>query len=173
MWGRRRSRFCWEAFIAHEKASCLLKSYLQSSARLEGRRGSLGPHRAGDCRVGRARRTRTVYWLSQGPQSPGGKGFFCISRRFHPWSPQTASPGRCLCERLSLCPFVVSFPVPCPAIPPAAYGGSRESPVPSQCPFEVTVPEPHSFHPWEIVTNLSSFPISCGAGDRPEGHCWP
>lgn len=103
MWGRRHSRFCWEAFIAHEKASCLLKSYLQSAARLEGRRGSLGPHRAGDCGVERVRRTRTIYWLSQGPQSPEGKGFFCISRRFHPWSPQTASPGRCLYEHLSLC----------------------------------------------------------------------
>lgn len=59
--GKARSRFCWEAFIAHEKASCLLKSYLQSAARLEGRNGRLPPppHRAGDCSA---------------LQLPGGKG---------------------------------------------------------------------------------------------------
>lgn len=92
MWGRRRSRFCWEAFIAHEKASCLLKSYLQSSARLEGRRGSLGPHRAGDCRVGRARRTRTVYWLSQGPQSTWWEGVFLYFKAISSMEPTDCFP---------------------------------------------------------------------------------
>lgn len=31
--GKARSRFCWETFISHEKAGCLLKNYLQAGGR--------------------------------------------------------------------------------------------------------------------------------------------
>lgn len=95
MWERRRSRFCWEAFIAHEKASCLLKSYLQSAAKLEARGGSLGPHRVGDCftsscRVGWVRGTRTV---DSPTLSPGWKECLLQFKAISSMEPTDCFPG--------------------------------------------------------------------------------
>lgn len=74
--GKARSRFCWEAFIAHEKAGCLLKkNYLQDGG--EGRKPQ-GPHRAGDCScpgaAGWEGQEGLEPWLPRVPQSLGGKG---------------------------------------------------------------------------------------------------
>lgn len=101
--GEARSRFCWEAFIAHEKADCLLKNYLHAGGEERELEGSQG---AGDCSCPGA-----VGWVGEKNWNLGssrchshwvGKGFFCISRLLHPWLPQTTSLGRCLCGRLSL-----------------------------------------------------------------------
>lgn len=62
--GKARSRFCWEAFIAHEKAGCLLKKKLSPGWR--GREKATGaPQGRGlllpwSCRVGRTRGTGTL-----------------------------------------------------------------------------------------------------------------
>lgn len=44
--GKARCRFAWEAFVALEKAGCLLKNYLQAGGE---EREPRGPYRAGDC----------------------------------------------------------------------------------------------------------------------------
>ena len=149
--GKARSRFCWEAFIAHEKAGCLLKNYLQAGGE---KRKPQGPHRAEDCSCPGA-----VGWEGERDWNLGssgyhshwvGKGFFCILRLLHPWPPQTASLGRCLCGHLSL-PLLscaLSWHLN------RSFWGWLRVPGPSGCPFEVAGPEPYSLHPWEVQANL-------------------
>lgn len=73
--GKACSGFCWEAFIVHEKAGCLLKKLSPGQRGGEGTsgvpqgRGLLLPW---SCVVGR--REGLEPWLLRVPQSLGGKG---------------------------------------------------------------------------------------------------
>lgn len=103
--GKARSRFCWETFISHEKAGCLLKNYLQAGGRRGSRRSPTGQGTVLGLEL-QGGKERLKPWLSQVPLSLGGKEvLYFEATSSTDCFPQTASPGRCLCGRLSL-PFL-------------------------------------------------------------------
>lgn len=152
--GKARSRFCWEAFIAHEKAGCLLKK--KTISRMEGKgeshRGPTGQGTALALELQGGKDKRD--WNLSSPECHShwvGKGF-CISRLLHPWRPQTASLGRCLCGCLSL-----------PLLSCVLFWHLYRSfwrwlrvPGPSGCLFG---PEPHSFHAIPGKSWLTTSPL--------------